>query len=294
VSWANLEPIPPTVGPGGVVVHHYNQLYVQALDQIIRQFGSRGVAVILDMHQYRWSPAFRDLPTPTGSILCQGSGMPAWLYPDPSIGFSRAKCEFFAGRGEPSAGLRHIQQGFLEAWSYLAGRYAHDPTVVGADVLNEPYHGPGCSAAALHLNAFYAKAGAVIRAANPHLLLIFEDSEDDGTGVFGLTAPPPFRNEVYSFHMYVDSWLPDGLSRVNDFLSRAKAWDVPTWMGEFNRFGRSDAVAPGWAGQMGMMLDDLRRNGVSWCYWAYGGTDPLVDDRGGLNTDLLAELQAGF
>jgi hypothetical protein len=294
VSWANLEPVPPTVGPRGGIVHHYNQTYVQAIDQIVRQFGSRGVAVILDMHQYRWSPAFRALPTPTGSILCQGSGMPAWLYPDQAISFSEAKCDFFSDRVEPGVRLPSVQRGFIDAWSYLAGRYANDPTVIGADVLNEPYHGPGCTAAALHLNAFYAKAGAAIRAADPHLLLVFEDSEDDGTGIFALTAPPPFKDEVYSFHMYVDGWQPAGLNRVNDFLSRAKAWHLPTWMGEFNRFGPSDAVAPDWAAQMGAMLDDLRRQGASWCYWAYGGTDPLVDTRGGLNTDLLAELQAGF
>lgn len=56
ISWANLEPDPPNEDG----THNWNEEYLAALDQAIQSFADKGVAVILQMYQVRWSPAFKD------------------------------------------------------------------------------------------------------------------------------------------------------------------------------------------------------------------------------------------
>src|SRR5262245_981132 len=74
-SWANLEPAPPRGG-----VHAYNLAYVRALQRTVAGFTGRGVAVVLEMAQSSWSPAFA--VQGVNHVKC-GVGMPTWLYHAP-------------------------------------------------------------------------------------------------------------------------------------------------------------------------------------------------------------------
>ncbi len=278
VSWANLEPSPPTIVGGAIVHHAWNLPYLKVLDDVVRSYTDVGIAVVVSMQQYKWSPAFRNVVTKQG-VQCSGLGMPTWLYPNAAEEDSQvATCDFFGDRPEPGAPLPSPQAGFLAAWRLLAARYASNPMVVGADVLNEPYATRPCRyPASLHLDALYARAGSAIRSENPHVTLFFEDSQYDPEGHYGLAARPSFGNEAYSFHLYTTDWNPNGLSVMQAFLARARALDLPVWIGEFNRFGQPLSAPPDWPEQLRQMLAYCRANDVSWDYWAYRGVDPLVD-----------------
>jgi hypothetical protein len=295
VSWANLEPTPPTIGPNGALEHHWNKPYVEAIDATIAGFRSQGIAVVLDMHQRKWSPAFEQIPN-GARVTCQGAGMPAWLYPGQSSSqLQDAKCAFFANTSPIPLPIPSVQDGFADAWTFLARRYVDDPAVVGADVLNEPYGNSGCMGPALRLDDLYAKIGAAIRQANPKLMLIFEDSQYSASNSYGMTRRPPFANEVYSFHIYGPAWTPDGQRVTQAFVARAAAFGMPGWIGEFNRFGKPTAPPAGWNGQLQDMLTYCRQQGVGWSYWAYNGSDPLVDQKTDqVNLKLLDALRTGF
>ncbi len=291
IAWADIEPTPPTVASDGSVTHHYNEPYLSAVDGIVHAFGQRGIAVILCMCQHKWSPSmqFKDAkgdPVPA-------SGMPTWLYPPSTYNHVyQAKRDFFAN-------VNHTWDWFTEAWKKVAARYADNPTVVGVDVLNEPYWGTSYlpSPDLLHLDELYKQVGTGIRSVNPHVLLIFEDSQDNGSGTFGLHGPPPFPNVVYSFHLYTDNWQPEGLTRTQDYMARATQWHLPLWIGEFNRFGKATgkSAPPDWTQQLAQMLTYTRGHDISWAYWGYNGTDPLADPSDQLaNPELLRLLQAGF
>ena len=75
ISWANVEPTPPTT-VNGTLVHHYNATYLKAVDAVVQSFASHGVKVILDMANDRWSSAFTNLTLPSGINVSCGSGMP--------------------------------------------------------------------------------------------------------------------------------------------------------------------------------------------------------------------------
>jgi Cellulase (glycosyl hydrolase family 5) len=296
LAWANLEPQPPTPGPAGTVVHHWNWAYLAALDAVVRGFGERGIAVVLDMHQYGWSSAFKGVPSARG-VRCEGYGMPAWLYPGAGNGagdVNRARCDFMADRAEPGV-PEPVWGGFAAAWGFLAGRYAGDPTVVAGDLLNEPYYQVrSCREA--DMEGLYERVAAVVRAVNPHLLLILEDTAYRADGRFGLGSFPPIPNAVYSFHLYRPTWEA-GRTVVGAFLSRAFEWNVPVYLGEFNAFNAArDEGGPSWAADTLALLDTASAAGMSWAFWAYCGRNSLIV-RGPTESpkaSLLAVLQRGL
>ena len=293
-SWANLEPSPPT-GSLATGRHHYNRAYMRALVRAIHGFTSRGVAVILQMSQNNWSPAFRvEGPHHT---KC-GVGMPSWLYgvasaaaPDvssPVVGVDEARRSFFDDRDG-------VQRAFAAAWAFVAGRFARDHLVVGADMMNEPYTFGTLPARALHLTRLYRRVGNAIRDANPHLLLIFQDSQYAGPGSFALRAPPRLPNVVYTFHMYQPSWSPNGLRVVRTYERRARAWNVPLWLSEFDAFGYASpsGAGGGWATRLRRMLDFCRRNDIGWTEFAYARRWMLDPATGGVRAGLIPILRAG-
>jgi len=293
-SWANLEPAPPA-GPLATGAHHYNRAYVQALARTIHGFTRRGVAVILQMSQNSWSPAFRvEGPHHT---KC-GVGMPSWLYGVPSadapdrsstaISVDEARRSFFADRGG-------VQRAFAAAWAFVAGRFAHDQLVVGADMMNEPYTSGAFPTSALHLAALYRRVGDAVRRADPHLLLIFQDSQYAGPGSFALRRPPQLPDVVYTFHMYQPSWSPNGLRVVRTYERRARAWNVPLWISEFDAFGyASPSGASGdWARRLRGMLAYCRRNDIGWTEFAYARRWMLDPATGRVRAGLIPVLRAG-
>lgn len=292
ITWANLEPTAPVVLADGGLSHTYNPAYLAAVDSTVRGFTDRGIAVILQMAQNQWSPAF----IRKGGIR-PGIGMPTWLYRGTAItDVTAAKVAFFEDQ-------QRVQEQYAAAWGLVAGRYAGDPLVVGADMMNEPYtHAGSLSAEKLHLDDLYAKIGAAIRSANPNILLMFQDSQDTGDGVWAVTHPPPFDGVVYTFHLYTHTWDPDGIRLVEDRWQRAERWGVPLWVGEFNAFGygNNEGYDTGtydefWRADTQRFLTFIGERGISFTYSAYGGSNSVfVPNHQTLKPRLLPTLQSSF
>jgi hypothetical protein len=290
VAWANIETNPPTTNADQSVTHFYNEEYFSAVDQIVGQFAQQGIAVILSMHQWGWSPAFM-LPRSDGTII-HGCGFPAWLYDTNTTTAWTARSNFFANAD-------NIQDWYIAAWTNLARRYATNPAVVGADLCNEPstiadYSNtkPPCY---LPLDDFYSRLGLALLAFNPHLLIVMQ--QGPGTPLHHL---PPCPNQmVYSYHNYPGNWPYDGLVWATNHYSQAQAWQVPLWQGEFQTIGHlSVTTGPtAWQTQTAQMLQWCNERGIHWCYWAYQrASRPLNGDGGTGPTDwdTLRVLQASF
>lgn len=287
-SWADLEPSPPVRAPDGLLVHHYDAAYVDALRAVVDQFTSRGVGVILDQHQYGWTPAFVLGRAVAG---CPGEGLPVWLYRGTAIhDVAAAKRAFFLDKGG-------VQEQMAEAWRYLASQFRSNPMVVGADLLNEPYVVSPMPPAAAGLDRLYDTLGVAVRAGDPRLLLFVEDTQDLGTGQFGMRAPPALPGIVYSFHLYRPAWDPWGRAEAADYLARARAWGIPAWIGEFNAFGSGLPGSPdrNWVADTESLLRFCAANGLGWAYWAMSGPGALVP-RGARTArePLLGLLRWGF
>jgi hypothetical protein len=290
VAWANIETNPPTTNADQTVTHYYNEDYLSAVDQIVVQFGQQGIAVILSMHQWGWSPAFM-LPSSDGTII-HGCGFPPWLYDTNTITAWTARSNFFAN-------VDNIQDWYIAAWTNLARRYVTNPTVVGADLCNEPstiadYSNttPPCY---LPLDDLYYRLGLALLAINPHLLIVMQQ----GPGTPLQTLPPCTNQMVYSYHNYPANWPYDGLVWAANHFSQAQAWQVPLWQGEFQTIGHLTVTTgpTSWQTQTAQMLEWCNERGIHWSYWAYQRSSRPLNGAGGTGPtdwDTLRVLQAGF
>ena len=276
VSWANLEPSPPTKGSDGTLVHHWNKPYLAALDGIVNGFAKKGVATVIDMNQVRWSPAFTHIPLPSGGKIC-GTGLPAWLYPGQHGIDALAEAEedfFIRDKGG-------VQERFVDAWAFLVRHYRKQQMMVGADILCESYDilvtsypgGTQLLPKDIDLQGFYEKVGRAINQANPNLLIIFEDNRSKRTTRWSVVGKPDLPNMVLSAHYYPAVWdAPEGKPRLEQYVERARGWDMPLWLGEFNamHYTTSFPVQPNWASDTKKFLVYAKQNEISWTIWAYG------------------------
>ena len=287
LSWANLQPDPPTTSGGAVTDPNWNAQYLSALTTVVHNFTSRGIAVILHISESHWSPRFGNVATNKGTVKCAGVGMPDWLYTSGQTE-TQARLSFFDNQG-------HQQAMYGDAWKEVVRRFAGDPLVVEADMLNEPYTKNAFNVARLRLDRVYDVVGTAIRSVDPDILLAFQDSQYSPDGVFALQAPPALKNVVYSFHFYEDNWNAGGEAKVQAYLDRAKAWNVPLWIGEFDAFSYA-SPRPGdasWLPDLLHLMALCKQNGISWTEFAYADRwmlQPPTDDP---KPNLLQTLKTG-
>jgi hypothetical protein len=294
IRWLFIEPAAPTRNPDGSITHHFDQRYLQAMDAVIRELGRRGIKVVISMNAVPGTGTLVDRQEGVDHVWA----MPPWLYPNEVPTLGEARCAFFANETQPGVPLPSIQDGLVDVWRMVAARYAEDSTVVGADILNEPYIRArvGCENPVGDLMNTLTKIGSAIQGSNGKLLLVFEDGATPKQGEFFLPSPPPLSNLVYSFHLYVSD-LSEGMPVYLAALDRARGWNVPLYVGEFNAFGgMTPRPPPSWQRDTREFLRVLKRDRVGWSVWAYccGANSLFVPRTDVLKPDVLPVLQSGF
>ncbi|MGY0835635.1 cellulase family glycosylhydrolase [Azospirillum argentinense] len=205
----------------------------------------------------------------------------------------------------------------IENWKMLAQRYADNPSVVAADLHNEP-HGQatwGDGNQATDWKAAAERIGNAVQSVNPNWLLIVEGVENSSEGTYwwggnldGVkTNPVDFNVDnklVYSVHDYPPSmagfgWFndPSYPNNMKDIWTDAWGWIVqkdiaPVLVGEFGTKLETSQDKQ-WLDAMVKYMDgdyngdgksDLAAGdqGVSFTYWAWS---PGSGDTGGIMTD---------
>jgi len=217
----------------------------------------------------------------------------------------------------------YSEQRWISDWKMLAQRYAADPTVIGADLHNEP-HGSacwGCADTGRNWAAAATRAGNAIQAVNPKWLIIVEGIEAQaaggstwwGGGLGDARQTPITLNVpnqlVYSAHDYPASIYPQSwFGAANYPANLPGVWDrnwgylqkeniAPVLLGEFGTKLQTDSDKK-WLGEL---VKYLKAGGFSFAYWSF---NPNSGDTGGLvgddwttpqqaKLDALAPLLAG-
>ncbi len=251
---------------------------LQIFDKIIAEAGKQGMRVILDHHRS------------SDGASANENGL--WY----DSNYSESK--------------------MIANWKMLASRYAGNPTVVGADLHNEP-HGAATwgDGSANDWAAAAERIGNAVQSVNPNLLIIVEGTEIYnnqwywwGGNLLGQNARDVDLNVdhklVYSVHDYVPSmymmdWFKDANFPnnmpakwnqmwghivqdgeapilVGEFGSRLETDMDKKWMSEFIQYINGDWNTDG--------VNDLKpgEQGVSWTYW---GWTPNSGDTGGILLD---------
>lgn len=231
---------------------------IQVMDKVIDYAGEIGLKVILDHHRN------------DAGISTTANGL--W-YDD-----------------------KHSETDWVNDWVTLAQRYADNPTVIGADLHNEPYNGTWGDGGATDWARAAERAGNAILAVNPNLLIIVE-----GIGVYdnqyywyggnlmGVKDRPIVLNVpnrvVYSPHDYANSFYPQPWFSDADFGAALpgvfnKAWGyiyedgiAPIYLGEFGT-GLTDPKDLIWFGAITSYLSG--GSGMGWTYWAWNANSVVT------------------
>ncbi len=222
-----------------------------------------------------------------------------------------------AGSGAEGSGLWYTaaypESRWISDWTMLAKHYASNPTVIGADLHNEP-HGPADwgNGDANDWRLAAERAGNAILAVNPNWLIIVEGVENgpsgsdwwggnlSNAGAFPVQLNVPDR-VVYSPHdypasVYPQTWFSDP-SYPNNLPS---VWDknwgylfkqniAPVLLGEFGTKLATTSDQQWMSTLVAYLGGDMNGNGtsvltpgeqgISWTYWSW---NPNSGDTGGI------------
>ncbi len=146
IIWDRLEPEP------GV----YNEEYLKEIDQRIALAEKNNLFVVLDMHQYLFSVKYAD-GAPEWATLDEGRPHTTGAIWSDAYMTSEAVQTAFDNfwLNKPASDGVGLQDHYAALWQHIAKRYADNSTVIGYDIMNEPFPGSsGVEATKTLLTAF--------------------------------------------------------------------------------------------------------------------------------------------
>ena len=210
--------------------HHWDEAFLQKLDAAVADFKKAGVNVLIDFHQFHWSPYFAKVECKQNVAVCNASGIPGWYYadgrfPDTKRGESDAKKAFWTSEAARS------EDAYAAFAAMMAARYADDPNVVGYEVFNEPHPGGlGDSTSATDtMLQWQAEIRRVIRAVDPgRTVFIMCRGGGEGVGTADLKAFGSLDHLALDYHDYFNGIPGIGLT------SDGNDW-TPSWPATHNQ-----------------------------------------------------------
>jgi endoglycosylceramidase len=132
IFWDGLEPKPG----------HFDDAYLDRIAKLIGYAKQQRLYVLLDMHQDLYSVKFSD-GAPLWATLDEGktyTKTAEWsdAYYE-SEGVQTALDHFWAN--SPAQDGIGLQDHYAKAWQFVASRFKDEPTVIGYDLMNEPFPG---------------------------------------------------------------------------------------------------------------------------------------------------------
>ena len=148
------------------------------------------------------------------------------------------------------------QQLTIDIWRRIAAHYAHDPTVIGYDLLNEPIpHFPQLKQYDAALEPLYRRIVSAIREVDPNHIIILGGAQWDSD--FDVFGAPFDRNPVYTFHKY---WTAPTAEVIAPYVAFRDRYHVPIWLGE------SGENTDEW---IAAFVHTLEAEHIGWAFWPY-------------------------
>jgi endoglycosylceramidase len=229
--------------------------YLERLGKIVHAAAERGISTVVDFHADGFSRYV------LGGC---GSGFPKWTIPPslfPSAPVNDEGCKTWASlalwdfivRGnlwtmaaDFFSDTHGARTQFLLAWKEIARFFKNYPTVIGYDLMNEPW-----ADEITQLMPLYNDIEKVIRKEDPEAVLFVEPS------VFALNPllwesqlpKPAFSNFAYAPHSYdltvlsLESWYTGNALlelTLQQISKKRAAWNVPVYIGEYGPPGEGN------------------------------------------------------
>lgn len=132
ITWDGIEPQPGK----------YDEKYLHKIEERINWAGLNGIYVLLDMHQDLYSVLYSD-GAPVWATLSENQPHVAGeIWSDAyltSPAVQKAFDNFWANK--PASDGIGVQDHYASMWRHVARRFAGNKTVIGFDIMNEPFNG---------------------------------------------------------------------------------------------------------------------------------------------------------
>jgi endoglycosylceramidase len=265
VLWQAVEPEP------GV----YNDGYLKQIAKTVRMLGREGVYSLLDFHQDMYNQLF------------QGEGFPRWAVqddglPNPRHGFpgnyltnpalQRAYDNFWANK--PGPGGIGLQDRYAAAWAHVARRFRGNPSVLGYEIMNEPFPGShatacvrpaGCPVKDRELTGLERTVDRAIRAVDTRTLVFYEPFATFNFGFKDHIGSLDDPNAVFAWHDYCLANEAAGCSTHATTMANAATFVARSGDGSMmTEFGATTSAPD--LHQMVSLADHYM---VPWTEWAY-------------------------
>ena len=289
--WKGLEP-------------QHGQMDSAYLDQIVREgslLAGHHVFTLLEAHQDGYNEQLGGAGFPDWATISDGTWAPVETVPGTGVFDLQAARAF----DNLYADTHRIGDALAHAWAVMAGRFRHNPMMLGYDLFNEPGPGSqwatcaqpaGCPAFdAATLQPTEDKLAAAVRSADPTTIAFYEPNIyfDVGAASWLRAVPPSSGPSGFAFHDYCLAGLagqPDHESEstgyqacpVEDQLVFSNAQRTAAAMGVpalFDEFGDTQDLA-----QVSRMIRLADAHLTGWMYWGY---KDWVDDPGGQGSGAL-------
>ena len=132
VIWAGAEPEPGK----------YDENYLGKIEEQVKWATQNGLYVFLDMHQDLFSSKFSD-GAPLWATLTEGKPHVVGAIWSDSYFLSQAVQQAFDNFwiNKPASDGVGIQDHYAKLWQHIAKRFARNRTIIGYDIMNEPFNG---------------------------------------------------------------------------------------------------------------------------------------------------------
>lgn len=263
VIFQALEPLP------GV----FDQAYLNHIARTAHILARHGIVSILDFHQDQYNQKF------------QGEGFPSWAVqdgglPNPKLGFphnyegnpalQRAFENFWADM--PGPGGVGLQERYVAAWARVARRFRGNRSVLGYEIMNEPFPGSdytscagpaGCPSSDAELTSLERKVDRKIRRIDPHTLVFQEPYVTFNFGYADHVGPLRDRHAVFAWHDYclVGTTCSSNRTTMENAAAYVARTGEATFMTEYGATSSASALD-----QMVSLADQFM---VPWTEWAY-------------------------
>jgi endoglycosylceramidase len=263
----------------------YDKRYVAASGRTERMLGRRGIFSLVDFHQDLYNERFEGEGWPRWATLDDGlpaeptPGFPATYVTSP--GLNRAFDNWWANEAGP--GGVGLQNRYAAAWARVARQFRGSDTVLGYDLLNEPWPGSafatcastaGCPAFDRgSLAPMSRRMIAAIRRVERRHIVFYEPNVLFNFGA-GTNLPDLGRNLGFSFHDYCLTGLIQGTPATCEAAeqlpfdnadARARRFGDSLMLSEF---GATDDTAT-----LERLTGYADEHMVSWQEWHYCGCD---------------------
>lgn len=272
IAWAFVEP-----NEG-----RYDERYLQYVDQDIAWAKSLNLYIVLDMHQFCWSPTFKTDGTGFGN------GMPTWMtskYDSSQEGRLSSITDFWASDS--------LRAEFRQMWQHVASRYKDETALAGYDLLNEPPAGSTSIDTFLGttLPRFYEETASAIRQVDSRHMLFFEPPLEAQHMQVKISAD----NVVFAPHFYFLAFEESYNGAISalewDLNSQTQGLQVPVWIGEFGIETKTQGYQSWIADSLGLFS---KYHVAGWSWWTYWKDDSismcLAHSDGSLRMELTTLL----